>query len=188
MRKLQVFNQVTLDGYFTDSNGDMSWAHKDPSDAEWNEFVNGNASGEGALLFGRVTYEMMASFWPTPAAMEMMPQVAEGMNRMPKYVCSRTLKKVSWQNTILLKGELVAEVRKLKDEPGQGLTILGSGSVVSQLAQAGLIDEYQVVVNPLVLGNGRTMFEGITKRLPLRLAGSRTFGNGSVLLTYERVA
>jgi dihydrofolate reductase len=188
MRKVVVFNHVTLDGYFTDPNGDMSWAHKDPSDAEWNAFVAGNASGGGALLFGRVTYEMMASFWPTPAAMAMMPEVAEGMNRMPKYVCSRTMKEAAWKNTTVLKGELAAEVRKLKNEPGQGIVILGSGSVVSQLAQAGLIDEYQVVVNPLVLGNGRTMFESVTKRLPLRLAGSRTFGNGSVLLTYERVA
>ena len=113
MRRLVVFNQVTLDGYFTDPRGDMSWAHKDPGDAEWNAFVGGNASGDGALLFGRITYEMMASFWPTPAAMEMMPAVAEGMNRMPKYVVSRTLKKVAWKNTTLVKGELVAEVRKL---------------------------------------------------------------------------
>ena len=182
---LNVFNQVTLDGYFTDPKGDMSWAHKDPSDAEWNAFVGGNASGGGALLFGRVTYEMMVSFWPTPAATEMMPEVAEAMNRMPKYVASRTLMKVSWENTTLLKDDLVAEVRKLKQLPGPGITILGSGSIVAPLAQAGLIDEYQVVVNPLVLGDGRTLFEGVTRRLSLRLTGSRTFGNGSVLVTYE---
>lgn len=188
MSILNVFNQVTLDGYFTDPKGDMTWAHKDPADAEWNAFVGGNASGGGELLFGRITYEMMASFWPTPAAREMMPEVAEAMNRMPKFVCSRTLKKVSWENTTLLKGDLVAEVRKLKQLPGPGITILGSGSVVAQLAQAGLIDQYQVVVNPLVLGNGRTMFEGVTKRLPLRLTGSRAFGNGSVLLNYEPAA
>ena len=81
MRKLIVFNNVTLDGYFADRNGDMSWAHR--QDAEWNAFVGGNASGGGALLFGRVTYELMASFWPTPAAMERAPVVAEGMNNMP---------------------------------------------------------------------------------------------------------
>jgi dihydrofolate reductase len=188
MRKLIVFNQVTLDGYFTDPTGDMSWAHKDPGDVEWNAFVGSNASGNGALLFGRITYEMMASFWPTPAAMDMMPAVAEGMNRMPKFVVSRTLKQVGWKNTTLLKGDLLAEVRKLKQEPGPGIAILGSGSIVSQLAQAGLIDEYQVVVNPLVLGDGRTLFEGVTRRLRLRLTGSRVFGNGSVSLTYEPVA
>ena len=99
MARLAVFNSVTLDGYFTDDKGDMSWAHKDPNDTEWNEFVSGNASGGGALLLGRVTYEMMAGFWPTPAAMEMMPAVAEGMNRMTKVVFSRTMKKASWANT-----------------------------------------------------------------------------------------
>lgn len=90
MRKLSVFDNVTLDGYFTSENGDIEWAHEG-ADAEWNEFVSNNASGEGALLFGRVTFEMMRSFWTTPAAMEAMPAVAEGMNRMPKYVASRTL-------------------------------------------------------------------------------------------------
>jgi len=188
MRRLVVFNQVTLDGYFTDPKGDMSWAHKDPGDAEWNAFVSGNASGDGELLFGRVTYDMMAGFWPTPAAMEMMPDVAKGMNRMPKYVCSRTLKQASWKNTTLLKGELAAAVRKLKQTPGPDITILGSGSIVSQLAQAGLIDGYQIVVVPLLLGKGRTLFEGVTGRPSLRLTASRGFGNGSVLLSYERMS
>jgi dihydrofolate reductase len=91
MRKVVAFESVSLDGYFADVNGDMSWAHK--QDAEWNAFVGGNASGGGALLFGRVTYELMASFWPTPAAMERAPVVAEGMNNMPKVVFSRTLTK-----------------------------------------------------------------------------------------------
>ena len=171
MRRVIAFEQVSLDGYFVDANGDMSWAHKDPADAEWNAFVGSNASGGGALLFGRITYEMMASFWPTPAAMEMLPDVAEGMNQMPKIVFSRTLEKASWKNTTLMKGDLAAEVRKLKQESGPAITILGSGSIVSQLAQAGLIDEYKVVVNPLVLGKGRTMFEGVSWRPSLRLAG-----------------
>src|SRR5687767_15122597 len=108
MRSLVVFNSVSLDGYFTGENGDLSWAHAGADDAEWNEFVGKNASGDGVLLFGRVTYEMMASFWPTPAAMEMMPEVAEGMNRMPKVVFSRSLSSVSWSNTTLAKGDLVS--------------------------------------------------------------------------------
>jgi len=86
-----VFNSVTLDGYFTDKNSDMSWAHK--NDPEWNAFVADNAKGGGTLLFGRITYELMASFWPTPAAMQMMPDVAKGMNSLPKVVFSRTLDK-----------------------------------------------------------------------------------------------
>jgi dihydrofolate reductase len=91
MRQLIVFNHVSLDGYFVDRNGDMSWAKADHQDPEWDAFVAGNASGGGALVFGRVTYQMMASFWPTPLAMEMMPVVARAMNSMPKIVCSRTL-------------------------------------------------------------------------------------------------
>src|SRR6266536_5381369 len=97
MRKLVVFNHVTVDGYFVDKNGDMSWAKADHQDAEWSAFVAGNASGGGVLVFGRVTYELMAGFWPTPFAIESMPVVAAGMNNMPKVVFSRTLDHASWK-------------------------------------------------------------------------------------------
>jgi dihydrofolate reductase len=188
MRKLIVFNHVTLDGYFVDKNGDMSWAKADHQDAEWNAFVAENASGGGVLVFGRITYELMASFWPTPFAIENMPEVAKGMNSMPKVVFSRTLVQASWNNTTLVKGDLAAEIRKMKQTPGEGMAILGSGSIVSQLAQEGLIDEYQIVVNPLALGKGRTMFEGIEEKLTLKLTKSRAFSNGNVLLCYEPTA
>ena len=183
MRRLIAFEQVSLDGFFVDAIGDMSWAHK--RDPEWNEFAGSNASGDGALLFGRVTYELMASFWPTPAAMQSLPVVAEGMNNLPKVVFSRTLEKASWTNTTLVKGDLVAEVRRMKKEPGPGMAILGSGSIVSQLAQAGLIDEFQMAMNPIVLGRGRTLFEGVKDKIGLRLTKSRAFGNGNVVLSYE---
>ncbi len=183
MRKVVAFEQVSLDGFFVDASGDMSWAHK--QDAEWNAFAASNASGGGALLFGRVTYALMASFWPTPAARELAPAVAEGMNNMPKVVFSRTLEQASWKNTTLVKGELEAAVRKLKSEPGPDMAILGSGSVVSQLAQARLIDEFQIVVNPVILGKGKTLFEGVREKIALRLTQSRPFGNGNVVLYYE---
>lgn len=188
MRKLVAFNQVTLDGYFADMNGDISWANKDNQDAEWNAFVTDNANGGGLLLFGRITYELMASYWPTPYAIENDPIVAERMNSLPKVVFSRTLDKASWNNTKLVKGGLAAEIRKMKKEPGRDMAILGSGSIVSQLAQEGLIDEYQIVVNPVVLGKGRTMFDGIKEKLTLKLTKTRTFGNGNVLLCYEPMA
>lgn len=184
MRKLIVFNQVSLDGYFTDSKGDMSFARKDTGDAEWNTFVSGNASGGGALVFGRITYEMMAGFWPTPMATQMMPVVAERMNNLPKVVFSRTLREASWSHTTLVKGDAVKAMRKMKGEPGPDMAILGSGHLVSQFAQHGLIDCYQIVVVPVALGRGRTLFDGVKTRIHLKLESSRAFGNGNVLLNY----
>jgi dihydrofolate reductase len=183
MRKLLVFNMVSLDGFFVDRKGDMSWAHK--NDAEWNAFVNENASGNGVLVFGRITYELMASYWPTPMALQNSPVVAKGMNDMPKIVFSRTLDNASWSNTKLVKGDLAAEMRKMKKQPGPDMVILGSGSIVSQLAQQNLIDEYQIALSPIVLGNGRTMFEGVQEKLNLKLTKSRTFGNGTVFACYQ---
>ncbi|MFL5488094.1 MAG: dihydrofolate reductase family protein [Gemmatimonadaceae bacterium] len=183
MRRLHVFNSVTLDGYFSGPDGDLSWAHK--NDPEWNDFVAGNAKGESTLLFGRKTYEMMVAFWPTPAAMEQFPDVAKGMNDAPKVVFSRTLKKSPWKNTTVVNGDPAAEVRKLKSQNGPGMTLLGSGTIVAQLTDARLIDQYQVVVNNVVLGEGRTMFEGVKKKVDLKLANTRSFKNGNVVLTYE---
>jgi dihydrofolate reductase len=185
MRKLTVFNHVSLDGYFVDGNSDMSWAKADHQDAEWNTFVSENASGGGALVFGRITYELMASFWPTPFAMESMPVVAEGMNRLPKVVFSRTLDHASWGNTTLVKGDPAAEMQKMKQASGEDMVILGSGSIVSQLAREGLIDEYQIVVNPIILGKGRTLFDGVDENLRLNLTKTRAFGNGNVFLCYK---
>lgn len=186
MRKLLVFNSVTLDGYFTDKNNDMSWAHK--SDPEFDSFTEENAKSGGELVFGRVTYEMMKSFWPTDNARKMFPVVAESMNNAKKIVFSRTLDKADWNNTRLLNGDLVEEVRKLKNEPGDQLVIMGSGSIVAQLTDAHLIDEYQMILNPIALGAGRTMFDGINDKLNLRLTATRAFKNGNVLMSYEAAA
>ncbi len=183
MRKLIVFNNISLDGYFTDANSDMSWAHEN-ADEEWNKFTSENASGGGVLLFGRKTYDLMVSFWPTKQAYDMMPQVAEGMNNLPKVVFSRTMDKAEWNNTKLVKGNIVEEVSGMKSEPGDDMVIMGSGTIVSQLTQERLIDEYQIIVHPLVLGSGRTLFQGVKQQVPLKRVNSRTFGNGNVLLTY----
>jgi dihydrofolate reductase len=183
MRELIAFNHVSLDGYFVDQKGDMRWAHK--NDPEWNEFVSGNASGGGELLFGRVTYELMANYWPTPMAAQNSPLVAEHMNQLQKVVFSRTLDKASWNNTKLVKGDLATAVRKMKQESGKVMVIMGSGTIVSQLAQEGLIDQFQIALSPIILGRGRTLFEGVKEKLNLKLAKSRTFGNGNVFLCYE---
>jgi dihydrofolate reductase len=184
MRKLIVFNTISLDGYFTDANGDASWTHS--RDAEWNAFTAENAKGGGMLVLGRITYDLMTRFWPTPMAAEMAPVVAGRMNAMPKIVFSRTLEMASWANTTIVKDGLATAIRDLKKQPGGNMTVLGSGSLVSQLAGEGLIDEYQIVVRPIVLGQGRTMFENVKGRPTLRLDSSRTFANGNVLLNYTQ--
>jgi dihydrofolate reductase len=183
MRKLMVFDQVSLDGFFVDRDGDMQWAHK--RDPEWQEFVANNARGGGMLVFGRKTYDQMIQYWPTPQAMQNTPVVAERMNNMPKVVFSKTLEKASWSNTTLVKGDPASEMRKLKAQPGPNMVILGSGSIVSQMAEHGLVDEFQIIINPLVLGQGRTLFSTVRDRLSLKLTQSRTFQNGSVFLCYQ---
>jgi dihydrofolate reductase len=185
MPRIIVFETVSLDGFFTDLNNDISWAHDGGDDAEWREFVAGNASGGGVLLFGRVTYQMMESFWPTPMAAAQMPVVAKRMNEGQKVVFSRTLKTVSWQNTRVVSNDLLTEVRRMKKEPGPGIAILGSGSIVAQLAKERLIDEYQLVVAPVVLGAGRTLFEGIGDRRRMKRTETREFANGNVVSYYE---
>lgn len=192
MPKLGVFNAVSMDGYFTDANGDMSWAHtgshSGKPDPEWDAFTASNAQGGGRLLFGRITYELMVQFWPTPLARQQMPVIAEHMNNLPKVVFSRTMEKAVWNNTRLVKDNIVDEVRKMKQEPGEEMVILGSGTIVAQLAEAGLIDDYQFVLTPLILGKGRTLFEGVKRRLNLKLTQSRAFSNGNVVLSYVPLA
>jgi dihydrofolate reductase len=185
MPRVIVFNHVSLDGFFCDAKGDMSFAHKPPGDKEWEDFVAGNAKGGGMLLFGRVTYDMMASYWPTPMAAANDPVVAESMNALEKVVFSRSMKKADWQNTRVLKGNIAEEVQALKKGRGKDMVIFGSGSIVSQLAQEGVVDDFQLVVNPVVLGKGRSMFDGVKGRVTLRLTGTRVFKNGNVLLSYR---
>jgi dihydrofolate reductase len=184
MRKLVAFENISLDGYFTDGHQDMSWANAGSGDPEFSDFVAANARGSALLIFGRITYELMAGFWPTPAAMQAMPAVAERINAGPKLVFSKTLKEASWNNTALTAASPAAEIARLKRTPGPDMTILGSGSVVSQLSQARLIDEYQLVVNPVILGSGRALFEGVKDRFSVKLKSTRTFQNGKVFLVY----
>jgi dihydrofolate reductase len=186
MGRLIVFASISLDGYFTDADGDMAWAHR--SDPEWDGFVAANARQDGTLLFGRVTYEQMASFWPTPAARQMAPEVARGMTQAAKVVFSRTLKDAPWSNTRVVGDGMLDAVQALKRDTPRDLVVLGSGSIVAQLAQEDLVDEYQTVLVPIVLGAGRTLFEGLDRRQPLQLSHSRVFANGNVVLWHQRSA
>ncbi len=182
MRKLSVFNLMTLDGYIAGQDGDISWHNVDE---EFQEMAEKASNSGNILLFGRVTYELMASYWPTPEAIKNDPIVAKGMNKSEKIVFSRTLNKADWNNTRLVKDNMLMEIRKLKQESGKDMTVLGSGSIVSQLAQERLIDEFQILLNPVVIGKGQAMFEGVKDRFSLKLTKTRVFGNGNVLLNYE---
>ncbi|MBD8879332.1 dihydrofolate reductase [Rhodanobacter sp. 7MK24] len=186
MRRLIAFEMVTLDGCYARTDGDFGWTHRRERDAEWDAFVQGNAGSGGELVFGRVTYQMMASWWPSSAAAQNEPLVAERMNAVPKFVCSHTLDEAEWNNTTLLQGDAVSRLQTLKREPGADLVILGSGRLVASLGHAGLIDEYQLVIIPIVLGRpGRSLFGGFDVAMDLRLTQSRRFGNGNMLLCYE---
>ncbi|HEY8945366.1 MAG TPA: dihydrofolate reductase family protein [Polyangiaceae bacterium] len=182
MRRLKVFESISIDGYFTDKTGDMSFAHAVAPDPEFFAWVGKNASAGRELLFGRKTYQMMEAFWTSPEAKERMPVVAKGMNAARKYVASRTIAP-RWANSQLVEGDLVRGVGALKEGDGPPIVILGSGSVVATLGEAGLIDEYQFVVIPAALGGGRTLFSESQK---LRLVDQRSFANGNVVLTYAR--
>jgi dihydrofolate reductase len=187
MPKLIAFENTTLDGYFAGANGDLSWAYGKVNDPEFDAFVADNAKSGGMLVLGRITYELMASYWPTPLAMQQNPAVAEGMNAEPKLVFSRTLKEATWSNTTLVKEDMAGEIRRLKQSGDKDMAILGSGSIVSQLAQEGLIDEFQLVVNPVVIGKGRTLFDGVKDKLNLELTKTRAFPKGNVLMCYAPV-
>jgi dihydrofolate reductase len=183
-RQLSAFMQISLDGYFCDAHGDMSFAHKPSDEQEWQQFVAGNAASGGVLVFGRATYEMMAAWWPTPAAAHAMPEVARHMNALPKIVFSKTLASADWNNTTVVRDDVAGTVRHMKAQMGPDITILGSGSIVTQLATAGLVDTIQVVVNPIALGAGKSFLAGLHGRLNLTLTQTRRFGNGSVVLWY----
>jgi dihydrofolate reductase len=182
MAKLNVFNFMTLNGFYKGVNEDISWhSHED---AEASQFAAESSGLGGMLLFGRVTYQMMESFWPTPAAAEAYPKVAEGMNKMEKVVFSNTLKSADWHNSRVVSGDIAAEVTKLK-KGTKDMTILGSGTVVSQLADARLIDSYMLMIDPVALGQGTPMFSGIKDKLEFELVDWKKFKSGILLLTYR---
>ena len=157
---------------------------------EFNEFAVDQLDSVDVLLFGRVTYELMASYWPSPSATTNDPAIAEKMNTMPKIVFSKTLEKADWNNTRLIKENVAEEISKLKQSrPGRDkdLIIFGSSDLAATLTKLGLIDEYRIMVNPVVLGNGKPLFKDMNNKLNMKLLKIRTFSSGNVLLYYQPV-
>jgi len=181
MGKIILFNMMSLDGYFEGPGNDLSW-HR--VDAEFNEFAIEQLSNVNALIFGRRTYELMAGYWPTKNATNDDPKVAAMMNSAPKIVFSRTLASADWNNTAVLQDEIEAEAKKLRAHPADSF-ILGSAKLAASFTAKGLIDEYRVMINPVIMGNGTPLFKPGGGKLDLKLLGSRVFGSGNVLLTYR---
>lgn len=183
VRKLFSFNMVTVDGFFEGPNQEIDWHNAD--NVEFNEFAIEQTSSVDTLLFGRVTYQLMASYWPTETAISADPIVADLMNRLSKIVFSRTLESVEWNNTRLIKENAQKEIQNLKMQPGKDMAIFGSANLISSLMD--VIDEHRLMVNPILLRRGNPLFKHTGDRAKLRLSGARTFDSGNVLLSYEPV-
>lgn len=180
MRKLIMWNMVTLDGYF---EGPKSW------DIDWHNVVWGEELEQfsieqsrsiGMLFFGRVTYEGMAAYWTSATG-----EIADFMNAVPKIVFSRTLDKAEWKNTRLVKEHAAEEVAKLKQQAGKDLFIFGSANLSSTLMRHGLIDEYRLGLTPVVLGGGNPLFKTSPNQMQMKLVEARPLKSGCVILRYQ---
>jgi dihydrofolate reductase len=179
MRKIIVSNNVTLDGFFEGPNHEIDWFMFDKEAFDYSVALLNSVD---TILFGRTTYQMMAAYWPTAAP----DAVAEKMNSLPKIVFSGTLQAVAWNNTRLIKGDVAEEVARLKQQPVGDMVVLGSAKLASSLLQSGLVDEYRVRVVPVLIGNGKPLFPGITERLKLKLLGTKSLRSGVVILSYAK--
>ena len=188
MRKVVVINRVSLDGFFAGPHGEMDWFIPDPEvDKALHEGGTDTVPAD-TVLFGRVTYQLFEAHWPKAASDPNAPEgeraTGRELNAMTKVVFSRTLQEVNWVNSQLAKGDLASEVQKLKRGAGGTMLIFGAGTIVQQLAAAGLIDEYMLCVTPVILGAGKSMFIGVNRQ-QLKLVKARDFKSGNVLLHYK---
>ncbi len=184
MRRIIWFNMVTLDGFFEGPDRDITWHNVDE---EFNDFAAEQLDSLDTLLFGRITYEMMASYWPSDMAIHDDPVIAGKMNSIAKVVYSTSLDSAGWENSTLIKMDIIEATERMKDQRGKDMAIFGSGILGNALLDAGLIDEIRLMVNPVVLRQGRPLFHDGLGKLDLTLCTSRSFANGNVLLTYEPV-
>ncbi|HMG26188.1 MAG TPA: dihydrofolate reductase family protein [Acidimicrobiia bacterium] len=184
MRKLLSFMVVTLDGYYEGPDGEFDWPNVDD---EFNEFAISQINDIDTLLFGRATYEGMAEYWPTPAAVEGDPAVAGLMNTIPKIVFSGSLDRADWQNTRLVKDGVAETIAELKEQPGKDLALFGSPTLTASLIEQGLVDELRVMVHPILLSAGKSLFGALARRVPVELQRTTVFHSGNVMLVYRPV-
>lgn len=177
MRRLIMWNLISLDGFIEGPNRDISW-HNDVWGPELEQFSVEQGKEIGALLFGRVTYELMAGYWPTAKK----SAITDYMNALPKYVFSRTLPQADWENTTLLKGDPAGEVAKLKQDAGKDIFVFGSADLSSQLLP--LFDELRIGVAPFLLGSGSPLFTRQDDKTKLKLLSADQHSTGVVVLRY----
>jgi dihydrofolate reductase len=177
MRRLCWQMMVTLDGFMAGPNGELDWH---VVDEDFMKYALDMRNSMDTMLFGRVTYQMMADYWPSSTQPEALM-----MNDFPKIVFSRTLTKAEWKNSRLVKENIGEEVAKLKQQSGKEIVLIGSANLASTFTRLGLIDEYRIFVNPVVLGTGQATFKDIKDRVALRLVKTQTLRSGVVLLNYQ---
>lgn len=182
MCKLILFNMMTVDGFFEGPAREIDWHNVDN---EFNAFAIEQLNSASLLIFGRVTYELMAGYWPTPNALSDDPVVAEKMNSIQKIVFSKTLDVADWNNTRLIKELTPEECIKLKQQNDRDIYIFGSANLASAFRKLDLIDEYRIIINPLLLGQGISLFKFAGQKQELKLIKTKTFGSGNILLYYE---
>ncbi|MBO9701807.1 MAG: dihydrofolate reductase [Sporocytophaga sp.] len=182
MRKLIFQMMISVDGLYEGPNKEIDWHNVDE---EFNEYAIDLLNNLDILLFGRITFDLMASYWPTQEAIKDSPIVAERMNNLSKIVFSKKLKSANWQNTKVINENINELVMNLKKEQGKDMAIFGSSDLALTFIKHNLIDEYRIMVNPLVLGKGKRLFEGITEKLNLKLKSAKIFKSGNVMLCYE---
>jgi dihydrofolate reductase len=189
MRKVIAFLHVSLDGFAAGPNGELDWAIVD---SEIEPYVDNLIKTVDTALYGRVTYHMMESYWPTvpanPSSTKHDIDHAHWVENVSKIVFSKTLEKVEWNNTRLVKDNIAEEISKLKQQSGGDMMIFGSPGIVHLLTQHGLIDEYQINVNPLLLGSGIPLLKGIKDKISLKLLEVKPFRSGVVGLRYQRIS
>ena len=197
MRQLMMLNRVSADGYFATDDGQLDWVV--PDDA-LDQAGASRMEEVDTMLFGRRTYDAFESFWPSAVkAAPTTPDphtagrfsstlraMGEWINATPKLVFSKTRKSVSWQNSELFSEFDPGKLQALKEQPGKAIIVFGSGSLVSQLTEHRLIDEYQFVVGPLFLGGGKSLISGLTQRVRLELVEAKPYPSGNLMLRYAR--
>ena len=179
---MYLFMMVSLDGFFEGAEHDLSWHNVD---AEFNDYADKQLDESSTLVFGRKTYQMMASFWPTDVGIQAAPDTAKRMNSLDKIVFSKTLEKVEWNNSKIYDNDIATVIESYKKMPGKDIAVLGSSNLCVTLIKENLLDEIRIMVNPVILGKGTPLFAGLQTPTKLSLNSSRKFQSGNVLLNYK---